>query len=75
MPPKSDCACDIEGAALYQRPDDSEETVLHRLSIYKKRTAPLINYYRERDLIFDIDASVAPDQTCELAIKALEKGI
>jgi adenylate kinase len=74
VPPKTEGTCDNDGAELYQRPDDNEETVRNRLSVYGKQTAPLINYYREKGLIRDIDASVTPENSCELALEALEKG-
>ena len=71
VPPKTEGVCDNDGSELYQRPDDNEETVRNRLSVYENQTSPLINYYREQGLIRDIDASVSPDMTCELALEAL----
>ena len=72
IPPKEEGICDNDGAELYQRPDDNEETVRNRLTVYESQTAPLISYYREKGLIRDIDASVTPDRTCELALEALK---
>ena len=46
-PPRRDGLDDETGAALVQRPDDAEATVRERLSIYHKRTAPVLSYYRE----------------------------
>jgi adenylate kinase len=43
--------CDRCGGGLYQRPDDSEATVRHRLQVYATQTAPLLDYYRQRNLL------------------------
>jgi len=47
-PPKQDGICDVCGAKLYQRTDDSVETAMGRLKVYDEQTAPLIEYYRQR---------------------------
>jgi adenylate kinase len=47
--------CDACGAELYQRDDDREETIRHRLSVYNEQTAPLIGYYGEQGLLFSVD--------------------
>ncbi len=56
-PPKVDNRCDHDGAELYQRDDDKPETVINRLKVYRELTAPLVAYYRERDLLVAIDAN------------------
>lgn len=56
-PPKQDGICDHDGSELYQREDDRVETVTHRIQVYMQQTAPLIEYYRERGLLTEIDAS------------------
>jgi adenylate kinase len=70
-PPEVDGICDVDGGELYQRPDDSEETILNRLEVYKKQTAPLIDYYRELGLIRDIDASGTAAETDASALAVL----
>src|SRR5215472_15101134 len=50
-PPKVPGKCDVCGGELYQRPDDSEATVAHRLDVYETQTAPLLDYYRGRGLL------------------------
>jgi len=50
-PPKVPGTCDVCGGELYQRPDDSEATVAHRLDVYETQTAPLLDYYRGRGLL------------------------
>lgn len=54
-PPKVSGVCDIDGAQLFQRPDDQEETVVRRIAEYVKNTAPLIEYYRERGRLAEIN--------------------
>lgn len=45
-PPKEEAKDDITGEALIQRDDDKEETVRNRLAVYKRQTAPLIDFYQ-----------------------------
>jgi len=71
MPPKVDGICDVDGGELYQRADDSEETILNRLEVYQKQTAPLIGYYRELGLIRDVDAGGSAAETDALALAVL----
>jgi adenylate kinase len=50
-PPKHAGVCDKCGGELYQRADDSEATVKNRLEVYRKQTSPLLDYYRQRNLL------------------------
>lgn len=54
-PPKKSGVCDKCGGELYQREDDKEETVRKRLETYESQTMPLIDYYRKKDLLRQID--------------------
>lgn len=54
-PPKAPGVCDRCGGELYQRDDDKEATIANRLRVYEKQTAPLVQYYRERGLLKEID--------------------
>ena len=47
---------------LYQRDDDKPETVVNRLSVYEEQTAPLIDYYRSRGLLREVDGERSPDE-------------
>lgn len=62
-PPQKEGVCDLCGGELYQRADDSEATILNRLDVYEKQTAPLISYYQKKNLIRTIDASGKPECT------------
>ena len=44
-PPRAEGVCDVCGSELYQRTDDNEETVRHRLEVYRAQTEPLVGYY------------------------------
>lgn len=56
-PPKKTGQCDFCAGSLQQRADDNEETIRNRISVYKQQTQPVIDYYREKDLLHEIDAS------------------
>lgn len=49
--------CDVCGAELIQRPDDRIEVARHRLDVYYAQTAPLIEYYRERGLLSEVNGA------------------
>jgi adenylate kinase len=55
-PPKQPGKCDLCGGDLYQRPDDTEETILKRLEVYNKDTEPLIKRYSDRNLLERINS-------------------
>ena len=55
-PPKINNKDDITKEELIIRPDDQGETVRNRLEVYRDQTAPLINYYREKSILKEIDA-------------------
>lgn len=62
IPPKSAGICDKCGGELKQRKDDTPETIKHRLEVYHKETAPLIDYYSKKKVLFDVDGDLGiPD--------------
>lgn len=54
-PPKSEGVCDICGAELYQREDDTVDTVTRRLDIYHEMTQPLIDYYNQNGILVSVN--------------------
>jgi adenylate kinase len=54
-PPKVTGRCDYDGSELYQREDDKVETVTRRIRVYLEQTQPLIDYYRQRNLLIEVD--------------------
>lgn len=61
-PPKVDGRCDFDGSALYQREDDKAETVKRRIRVYLDQTAPLIEYYRQRGVLLEVDGTQSIEQ-------------
>jgi len=56
-PPPASGRCDVCGGEIYQRDDDSEETVRNRLDVYYEKTAPLKSYYQDRGVLHIIDGN------------------
>ncbi len=54
-PPRQPGVCDVCGGPLYQREDDRPETQSRRIEVYLAQTSPLIEYYRERGLLVEVD--------------------
>lgn len=61
-PPAQPGVCDVCGGELYQRSDDTPETVRNRLKVYFEQTAPLIEYYRSRGVLVEIDGEQEVEQ-------------
>ena len=70
-PPTREGICDACGGELFQRDDDREETVRHRLEVYKKQTAPLVSYYADEGILIGIDATGPVEEVTERALAAL----
>ncbi|MDO5755678.1 MAG: adenylate kinase [Tissierellia bacterium] len=72
-PPKEEGICDDCQAPLIQRQDDTEKTVLDRIGVYESQTAPLIDFYNGRDLLFTVDGSLPITKISEVLINELKK--
>lgn len=59
--PATETICDACGGEVYQRADDSVETVSNRLAVYERNTQPLIEYYRDKGLLRSIDGDRGVD--------------
>ena len=70
-PPVRAGVCDRDGAALVQREDDQTETVQRRLSVYHESTAPLVDFYKRRDILVRVDGGRAPDDVFDAIRSAL----
>lgn len=75
IPPKVDGVCDICGGELYQRPDDTETTVLNRLEVFKKQTQSLIEYYEMKGILSRIDAGQEKKKTVAAIMQVLRGGV
>jgi adenylate kinase len=69
--PKKEGVCDHCGGEVYTRDDDKPESIQKRLEVYRAQTAPLIDFYRKKGLLADVDARPAVDQVAENFKKAL----
>ncbi|WP_425445964.1 adenylate kinase [Dethiothermospora halolimnae] len=70
-PPKTENVCDECGGELYQRDDDTEETVSKRIEVYLKQTKPLIEYYNDKNLLVDINGEQDIDKVFEDIVNIL----
>ncbi len=61
-PPEQPGICDFDGSELYQRDDDTEETQRRRIEVYFEQTAPLLDYYRDKDLLVEVDGERTVDE-------------
>jgi adenylate kinase len=74
-PPSVAGKCDECGGELFQRDDDREETIRHRLEVYQVQTQPLISYYANEGILLGIDATGPVDDVTERALLALRRFI
>jgi len=65
--------CPADGATLVQRDDDKPEAVKHRIEIYLEKTLPLLDYYRARHLVSEIEGVGTIDEIHGSVLSALEK--
>ncbi len=72
-PPKVRNICDHCGGELYQRDDDTVETVKERLKVYKKQTMPIIDYYQRKGLFLSVDGARSIDDVFADISDHLEK--
>lgn len=70
-PPKVEGIDDETGEPLIQRDDDKPEAIKHRLEVYEAATAPLIEYYRAKGILIDLDCSGAPADILAELLKKL----
>jgi adenylate kinase len=70
-PPRDPGICDYDGSALYQREDDKPETVINRIRVYFEQTEPLIDYYRQRGLLLEVDGAQSIDEVSKELLNAL----
>ena len=71
-PPRREAVCDTCSGDLFQRADDSEETMKNRLSVYEAQTKPLIDYYEKAGVYREIDGRQGIDKVKADMIKVLK---
>jgi adenylate kinase len=62
--------CQVCGGELFQREDDREEVIRKRLDVYHSQTTPLIDFYRERDLLVEVEAEKSSDEVLKTILAA-----
>ena len=70
--PKNEGKCDVCGTELTQRKDDNEETAKSRFETYFRETAPLIDYYKEKNVLSTINADGSIDEVWERLLQVVE---
>ena len=71
-PPKVEGVCDICGAPLVQRADDTPDAVRRRLETYFRTTEPLLAFYRGRGLLKTVDGDAPIDEVTEAIVRAVQ---
>jgi adenylate kinase len=72
-PPVLPGICDDCGGELFQRDDDREETIRHRLEVYQQQTTPLVSFYADEGTLLGLDATGPVDEITERALSALRR--
>lgn len=71
-PPRVKGRCDKDNGELYQRDDDKPETVRRRLQVYQKQTQPLIDYYRTKGLLHELNGEQNIEKVQEDLVKVVQ---
>lgn len=71
-PPQVPGKCDIDGSELYQREDDKPETVARRIKVYLEQTAPLVEYYRRKGKLVEIDGTKPIEEVTAELLSAID---
>ena len=74
-PPSRPRQCDDCGGELFQRDDDREETIRHRLDVYQQQTQPLIEFYADEGILLGVDATGPVEEITDRALSALRRFI
>lgn len=69
--PAANGKCELCGSDVVQRKDDTEETIKERLDVYEKQTQPLIDFYKDKNLLSTVDGTQAINKVFESICKVL----
>ena len=72
-PPKESGICDEDGGELYQREDDKQETVRQRLAVYQAQTSPLVEFYRARGILHEVNGDQTIDNVADDILKVVNE--
>jgi adenylate kinase len=70
-PSKQEGICDIDGSVLYQREDDKKETVEQRIRVYLDQTSPLIEFYKEKGLLVEVDGALPIEEVTKALFEVI----
>jgi adenylate kinase len=70
-PPARNGICDDCSGKLFQRDDDSEDTIRHRIEVYAEQTSPLVSFYADENILIGIDATGPVEEITSRAMAAL----
>ncbi|HVB05626.1 MAG TPA: adenylate kinase [Acidimicrobiales bacterium] len=71
--PRVDWICDVCGGEVIQREDDTEAAIRRRLDLYEEETAPLINRYKAKALLFTVRGDGEPDEITEEIVTGIDE--
>lgn len=71
IPSQKEGICDICGGELFQRADDTAETVKNRIEVYNEQTMPLVDYYKKASILAQIDGTIGLENVFNKIVKAL----
>jgi adenylate kinase len=74
-PPRKPGICDIDGGELYQREDDRVDVVSARIKVYLQDTVPVVDYYRERGILRQIDGTQDIDAVADEIERQIETAV
>lgn len=67
----NDGKCPICGGEVFKRPEDEADTILKRFEVFEKETLPAVDYYRQKNLVYDIDADKSKQEVTEQIEKVI----
>jgi adenylate kinase len=65
----------LERGRAWGRTDDNEDTILRRLTVYDRQTAPLLDYYRDRGILREVDGTGDVDDVTARVVKAVDASL
>jgi adenylate kinase len=71
-PPKKEGVCDECGGRLIQRSDDTEETVEKRIEVNKEKTAKLVDFYRNKGILKEVQSTGGIENVHQRLLKLIE---
>jgi len=74
MPPKKEGICDLCGVELVQRRDDNPQVIKERINVFLKESKPLLDFYRDKNILMNIDARNDKDKVLNEIGRIIEDG-